>query len=730
MAAIGKIRSWGPALVGILALGLVGFIAQDGFSTCRGRAQMDSSIAGSIDGDKVDIQEYNNLVSEFQELYKLQGTENLDGDQLDRLRDQVWSICVRNKIIEKEAKKLGLTVTEEEVAKVLKEGTHPAIMSTPLLQEFVNPNTRVFDAAQVSAYREQMKSFAAQGQVSPEIAAALEKFQHFEAFWPRAEKMLAQQLLEYKYEMLLAGCALSNPVEAQAAFNNQNVESQALVASMPYSQINDNDVEVSEADLKAKYEELKEGLKNYEEVREIKYVAVPVVASAADRNQLMTVMQKATSDFKDSVAVSEIIRNSQSSVAYLGLPVAKAALPYDLADSITKMTPGQVTDPFESTSDNTFNVIKLLGKTTVSDSIEFHEIDVVPGMIGTNTSVDSIMQALKAGAPFDSIAKNYGQRAEKIWIRSNEYDRANMLTAEMKDFYNVMLYAPVNEVKNVALSQGNRIIQVTARRGSVEKYDVAIVKRSIDFSSETFNDTYNTFSQFVSESQDLAGLEAKAPEYKYTVADFSVRSSDHKINRINNSDPALKWLFTEAKENGISQVYSRCGNNDCLLVVGLSKVNPKGYLSLASVEDQLKQRVLIDKKYAKLAEKLAGVKTIAEAQAKGARVDTVKHITFASPAYVPGSMAPEVALSGAIAAVEKGAVSKAPVKGQSGAYFFQVLDRATLPGVQFNANQQLQKLQQRKQQTMQQTYEQALGELYRNMDVKDNRYLFFSGDAN
>ena len=50
MAAIGKIRSWGPALVGILALGLVGFIAQDGFSTCRGRAQMDNSIAGSVDG--------------------------------------------------------------------------------------------------------------------------------------------------------------------------------------------------------------------------------------------------------------------------------------------------------------------------------------------------------------------------------------------------------------------------------------------------------------------------------------------------------------------------------------------------------------------------------------------------------------------------------------------------------------------------------------------------------
>ena len=62
MAAIGKIRSWGPGLVVILGLGLVGFIAQDGFSTCKGQAQMDSSTAGVIDGEKIEIQEFQNLV--------------------------------------------------------------------------------------------------------------------------------------------------------------------------------------------------------------------------------------------------------------------------------------------------------------------------------------------------------------------------------------------------------------------------------------------------------------------------------------------------------------------------------------------------------------------------------------------------------------------------------------------------------------------------------------------
>ena len=715
MAAIGKIRSWGPALVGILALGLIGFIAQDGFSTCRGRAQMDSSIAGSIDGDKIDIQEYQTLVGEYQELLKFLGQGNFDEEQLNSLRDEVWNTCVLNKMVEKEAKELGLTVTDDEVVKVLQEGTHPAIMQNPLLSRLVDPQTRTLDINKVNMYRENMK---AQAQTNVQAA---EEYEAFNRSWALAEKMLAQNLLTNKYQMLLAGCVLSNPVSAKAAFDNQNIESQALVASMSYSQINDNDVEVSESDLKAKYEELKEGFKNYQDTRDIKFVSVQVAASQKDRDELMKVMNKAYADLQgDSIAVTEVIRTSQSNVSYLGLPVSRAALPTDLADSITKMSVGQVTAPFAS-RDNTFNVVKFLGKTNVADSIEFRFISLM-GLNGAAASADSIVKAVNAGAPFDSIAKNYGQRAEKTWMRSTDFEQASTLSADDKQYFNTLLNAPVNEVKNLTLSQGNLVVQVTERRGSVEKYDVAIVKRTIDFSNETYNEAYNKFSQFVSESQDLAGLQEKAVEYGYTVLDRTIRNTDHTIANIRSTHDALKWVFSEAEENQISQVYDRCGDNDRLLVVALSKVNPKGYESMASVEETLKQEVLIDKKYAKLAEKLANVKSIADAKAQGARVDTVSHITFASPAYVPGSMSPEVALSGAVAGVEKGAVSKAPVKGRSGAYFFQVLDRAARAGVQFNAAQQQQMLS---QQGMQQTVRMAMQELYNNLDIKDNRYIFF-----
>ena len=715
MAAIGKIRSWGPALVGILALGLFGFIAQDGFSTCRGRAQMNSSVAGTIDGDKIDIQDYQSLVGEYQELLKLQGRDNLDEDQLNSLRDYIWEQTVQNKIIEKEAKKLGLTVTDEEVVKVLKEGTHPAIMQTPLISEFVNPQTRTFDATQVNAWREYMK---AQAQTN---AQAAEQYALFEQCWPRVEKMLAQKLLENKYQTLLAGCLLSNPVEAKAQFDNSNVESEALVASLPYSQINDNDVEVTEADLKAKYEEKKEGYKTYQEFREIKYVSFQVKASEKDRAELMKVMQKAYADLQaDSLSINEVMRTSQSTVAYLGLPVSRAALPTDLADSITKMSAGQIAAPFES-RDNTFNVVKFMGKVEVADSIEYQMISLV-GAPNAAASADSIVKAIAAGEAIDSVAKKYNQRAEKTWMRSNEYESFNTITADNKQVFNTLLNAPVNQVKNLALSQGNMILMVTDRRGSVEKYDVAIVKRSIDFSNETYNEAYNKFSQFVSESQNVEGLQEKAVEYGYNVQESTIANSGHVIAGIRSTHDALRWLFSEAEENQLSQVYDRCGNNDILLVVGLSKINPKGYLSMSAVEDALKSDVLRDKKFAKLSEKLNGVKTVAEAQAKGAVVDTLRHVTFAAPASVPSIMAYEPALSGAISGVEKGACVKAPVKGFYGAYFFQVLNRASREGVQFNAEQQMKSL---RQQNVQQALNMVIKDILTKMDVEDNRYIFF-----
>ena len=718
MAAIGKIRSWGPVLVIILGVVLFFFIAEPFGDFIRSRSAASGQTVGEVLGEKLSIQDYQTLVDEYQQVLKLQGRDNLGEDEMNSLRDYIWSNYVRNKVVEAEAEKLGITVTDDELAQILQEGSHSILRQIPLMSEFINQSTQKFDLSQVTAYRQAIKQAAATN------AQYAEQASMFEYAWRFAEKTLRQQLLTNKYQALLAGCILSNPVASKAAFDAQNVESQILLAALPYSGINDNDVEPTAEEIKAKYNEQKNAYKTYEESRDVKYVAYKVVASEADRAELMALMKEAQKNLQgDSVKEADVVRAAQSQTSYLGLPVTRRALPSDIAARVDSMKAGQVTEPFESRSDNTFNVVKLIQRTMQADSIEFQAISLMDRTLDAATkSADSIMQALNAGAPFDSIAKNYGQTAQKNWLTSAQYQSMQNMDADNKAYFTALLNSTKGEKKNLKLSRGNLILNITDRKAEVEKFDVAIVKRPINFSNETYTEAFNKFSQYVSENQTADGLQEHAADYGFNVMTRTLNNDAHNIANIHGTHDALKWLFDEAKPGQVSQVYDRCGDNDYLVVVALDKVNPAGYQSLDAVEASIKTQVMNDKKFATLAEKLKGVTSIAAAQQAGAKVDTVKFITFSSPVFVQAVGQPEPALSGAVAGTEKGQFSKNVVKGNAGAYVFQVLDRTSREGVNFDDAAQQRGL---RQQGLQQTLGLAFQELQNKAKVEDFRYRFF-----
>ena len=717
MAAIGKIRSWGPWLIGIIGLGLFGFIAGDMWRSCEATSNQRRQQIGEVLGNKLYIQDYQQMIDEYQEVLKIQGNDNLSEDQLNNLKDYVWENYVQNQLVEAEAEKLGLQVTDDEVINVLKEGTNPVLYQLPMLPQFFNQQTRQFDYNQVTFIYDYMKQ---QMNTNPQVA---EEFRTFDKYWKYIEKTLRQQLLTQKYQNLVAACLISNPVSAKTAFANQNTESEVLLASLAYNSVNDNDIEISDADLKAKYNEMKPQFKQDNEVRDIKYVAYQVVPSEKDRAELLAQMNEVQKLFNEGTAIAEVIRKGQSQVPYRGLYVTRAGLPTDVAKKIDSMQVGQTSAPFETRSDKTMNVVKYLGKTQMPDSVEFRAIQVGGrGIDAAAVTADSIYQALKAGAVFDSIAKKYGQTGDKVWLTSANIQSMQNLDADNKAYFETIMSLPVGEYKNLKITQGDIVLQVTGRKNMVEKYDVAIVKRPIVFSNETYTEAYNTFSQFVTENQSIAALEEAAPQYGYSVQTRQgMPSTTHNIANIHGTHEAVRWAF-DNKVGAISQLFDRCGDNDYLLVVALDKIHPVGYLDQETVNDALKQEVMKDKKFQKLSEQLSGAKTIAEAQQKGARVDTVRQITFQAPVFVQATGASEPALSGAVAAVEKGAVSPKIIKGNGGAYLFQVLNRTQREGAEFNAEQTQQQLS---QQAVQSTFRSLLNDLKEKAKIVDKRYLFF-----
>ena len=716
MAALGTIRKRGVILVCIISFGLFAFIAEEAFRSCDSAKNNERQQIGEVYGEKISVQEFQKLVDEYTEVIKMQqGQENLPEQQMNQVKDMVWNTYVQNQLVAKEAGKLGLTVTDAELQDILKTGTNPMLQQTP----FVNQQTGRFDA---SALQKFLADYKTQKANNPANAQLMDQYNKIYNYWAFIEKTLRQQTLAQKYQSLLAHCFISNPVEAKMAFKEENEETQIQLAAFPYSDIQDDKVKVEESDLKAKYDEMKARFKQPVETRDIKFVDIEVQASAADR----TALNKEFADFHTQLASAadptEVVRKAASTVSYLGIPVSKEAYPSDIAAVLDSMAVGSTSAVKANTADNTLNIVKLMSKQQLPDSVQYRVIQVAANSVAeAKTKADSIQGAIAGGADFEAIAKKYGQTGEKAWMTTKQYEYAQTLDKDNKAFINTLNTASVNSLNQLQLGQGYVVLQVLDRKAMVNKYVAAVIKKTIDFSQGTYRTAYNKFSSFVSGNQASADLLKNAAGNGYKVQELKdMTTASHYVANIHSTREALKWIF-EAKEGDVSPLYE-CGDNNHLLVVVLDKIHRIGFRDLSDpqVKEMVKAEVIKDKKAEQLMAKVNGVKSIAAAKAKGGKISSVNQITFAAPTFIAATGASEPALSGAVSATKKGAFSAHAVKGNAGVYLFQVTNKSNRP-VKFDEKTYEQKCRQKAMQYA----GNFMNELYMKAHVVDNRYLFF-----
>lgn len=712
MAALGQIRKRGVILAIIIGLGLFAFIAEEAFRSCESSHNEQRQQIGEVLGQKVSAQDFQKLVEEYTDAVKFRmQRDNLTEDEMNQVRDQVWQQLISDKIMDKECKKLGLTVTDQELQNVLNQGTNQMLLSTP----FINQQTGRFDANTLRQFLDEYNKAQTQ---APQQA---EQMRTLYNYWLFVEKSLRTQLLAQKYQGLLGHCFLSNKVEAKMSFKDDNEESNIQLASLAYSSIGDDKVKVTPELLKAKYKELKPAFRQVMESRDISYVDFQVNASAADRAALKKQFDEWQPQLAAAADPSDLVRKSTSLVPYLGLPVKSSNYPTDIKNKIDSMAVG-TTGVTENKQDNTFNIIRLISKQQMPDSVQFRQIQVAAATPEeASKKADSIYNALQGGADFETIAKRYGQTGEKTWMTGQMYEQAQSMDKDNRNYINTLLTSPTNELKNLALTQGNVIVQVTDRRDMTDKVVAAVIKRTIDFSKDTYSKAYNKFSEFVSKSPDLETLKKNAPKYGYTVQTANdVTTATHYLAGIHSTRDAIKWLF-QADEGDMSPLYE-CGDNNHLMVATLTKVHPQGYRELSDpqVDQIVRREVIRDLKAEQLIAKLQGVKSVNQAKQKGARITPVNQITFSAPAFVSATGAAEPALSGAVAAVKQGQFSKHPVKGLAGVYVFQVTSKK-MRQVKYDEAAQLQRCRQ----TSLQYASNFMNDLVLKAGVVDNRYLFF-----
>ena len=708
MATLQSLRDRGPLLLIFVGLALLAFIVGDALRLFQ--SPQGSQAVGSVNGEEVTATQFQQMFEEYSGVIQFaRGNAPLGEAENNQLKDQVWNEYLQNEIIKKEAEKLGLTVTDAEILAVVTKGEYPLLQQTP----FRNAEGK-FDI-------DILNDFLSQYESNKNVPELVQQLKPAYDYWCFIEKSIKNELLAQKYQSLIASTFLSNPIAAENSFNASNTTYDIEIKAYPYSAIADSTIKISDSDRQKAYDTEKLIYKEPYQSRDIKYVSYTVTPSEQDHAALRSELSEQATLLTQESDYASIVRNAGSETNYSELAWTKSAYPEEVRLRLDSLEVNQVVGPIYNQSDNSYTVFKFLGKSTLPDSVQFRVLPVVtdsPEKIAA--LADSLLNVLKKGADFKELSAKYGQaNNDSLWMTSAMYDGAAPQSDDAA-YISAIISGKKGEYNTLTLSNGATLIyQVIGSKNPVTKYNAAVIKRTVEFSNETYNEAYNKFSQYVATCKSIEDLEKNAEEYGFRVMTQNrVFNTTHNIAQISDTRKAIRWIFSEAEVGEVSPLYE-CGENNNFLVVALTGINEKGYTSMDKLSLIVNNRARADKKAERIIGELTGKSFDEIGNIAGVKSDVIERISFASPTYVKSISANETVISAAVTKLQPEEVS-APIKGDNGVYVIK-LKTVNKGKREFNAESEQAVLKAQGLRNM----NYFMSDLIENANIEDNRYLYF-----
>ncbi|MCR5454017.1 MAG: peptidylprolyl isomerase [Bacteroidales bacterium] len=650
MAVLSSIRSKGKLIAVCVGGALLAFVLGDFISSGTAIFGANQTKMGDINGTTIDYTQFEQQVKARETFMQLvYGRSGLDGNTADEIREAVWQQAVRQNTVLKNANDQGVIVTDAEIANLVQTG----YVTSTLRQLFTDQQTGLYNPQHASQFIQQSGEDA-QGRF----------------IWQTLEDELREtRQLEKYLGMVNAGLYVTT-AEVEREFAQRTQMSDIKFVSIPYTDIKDEEVTVSEDKIKAFYNENSKRYVTTAETRDLSYVVfdiIPTQKDSADALDVSNSIKEGLANATPSEVESYI--NSKSDVPFAAYHYNKGELTNPTVDEMMFANePGYVYGPY--VDGEYYSLARLVSKDVLPDSVQVSHILLAVSnpadSLKVKAKADSLMGVYNSGIDFGALAAQFSEDQGSA-ADSGKLGWVTERTNFIPEFKNACFSTSKGNTTIVRSMYGYHIIKVTDVTAPKQKVMVGIASVAIRPSSQTRQSVYAIASEFAGRNRTRQQFNDAVVAQKLPAREVPrLTANTRQIPGVGNSREIIRDAFNEEKSKEVSGVYEL---DDRFIVAVVTGIHPKGQLSLDAVRSEVSRMASNDAKGDAILSKLGTVSSVEDAAGKMGKEVKTANAVHLDMMQIPG-IGFEPKVIAAAAALQQGQTS-APIKGENGVYVLQ-----------------------------------------------------------
>lgn len=573
MAVLEKIRSKSVLLFIVIIGALLAFILGDFLSSGCSR----NTTVAEVDGTTIDIAEFSNYPAASQNDATTDNAVN---------RNKVLVEMLFNKMTDKEIEELGIKVSDQELQTAIQAQIGQYQYYATMYQQ-ADAQTRAYlepqlMQLQVVGYYDIIKNPAQYGLTAEQVNA-------YKAELTQYEQKLRKDLAISKFASLYNGLITANVLDAQSMHNQSGTTYDIAYVSIPFSSIPDEEITVSEDDLKQEWEKDKGMFAIDQETRAISYINVNITPSDADREATNTEYAEILAAL-DSVSANEalightaFIASPAQTATIAQLEEARKNVPRNnfvsqqeyntLINSLNAETTtiGSAL-PMINGVNNYYSLLKVIDIRSEIDSINVSLYEAT-----SQAEADSVFALINSGKSFKDI--------------TNAQDSIDVLLAtgfnkDLTSLKELLTNSRIGQTfvsADSTASTGNifYVACVNSRTAPVKVYDFAVISHTLEASNETINNMRDSLTQYAKKNNNAEAFVKNAQEAGFIALNSYVDARTPQItsapnffnvdnfinsNGIQGSYDAVYWAMT-AEKGSMSSIFTDNTESRMLIVL-------------------------------------------------------------------------------------------------------------------------------------------------------------------